>query len=736
MSKNPASPPTHTALTHPDRANSSFASLSKFFKFSKFPSFPEEQDSEEDGHASPPDVEEAEDEEALMWDAQTALIAHQPDLAMKLYAKAALPPHASPAACLALGNLLIRGSAFMEATSTLSMERPVSPAASTRAAEKPYATSFWSRFFAFPPSPSPSPSPSNALSPPLSPSAARKKHDLIAAGWQIPKEGKRAVRDVEGMGVAAAWFVLGLGWAVEQACARESIPAVDAAREVLVGRKGSGDEEAIVFGSKKGKGKGKAVPTQMPVAVESPSTPGLAASSGANTSATDDSIETPRELAGGLFDEIEDVDAELLSVIYELLRPLLRLYRHGHIQSQDPVALPPISLQQLPPALKPRTEMEKGRNVWALGRVVCSKVRELGLVCDRREKGKGPEQVRKAVMVLTDYILAMTCPPFQAEFHFRHIASTSPIGLEVADDLIVQAGKRLKTIVTGTPRDEAGLGGFPFPALTPQRAVVASRRGGRTPGDGKKEKERKASITSLASVLSPPRILHSTKSTASLAALADPDPDNELQSDVPFSSEAKTEGAVETLRRVQVQIGVWDGVEWPGEEGMGMGKGKRTMRRRISAGEVDGEVEQGMGLDVPNKTIRAVASSPQLPSLLSVPPSHTNRRQLPFEPSQHDAIMPIDPALAEAERRSALTKNVECGVCMMKGVNFPECRRCGMTFCGRECRVGEEKAGNGKRHICGAWESRKLLSVPTAAPGRRSGSNGGLATSPRVAKVY
>ncbi|TYJ52662.1 hypothetical protein B9479_006711 [Cryptococcus floricola] len=735
MSNNPADPPTHTALTQP------FASLSNLFNFSKPSSFPDEPDSEEDDHASPPDVEEAEDEEALMWDAQTALIAHQPNLAMKLYAKAALPPHASPAACLALGNLLIRGSAFMEATSTLSMERPVSPAALASASEKPYAISFWSRLFApsSPPSTSPSPSSANALSPPLSPSAARKKHDLIAAGWQIPKEGKRAVRDVEGMGVAGAWFVLGLGWAVEQAKERQrivaavaAVAAVDEQGEYLVGRKGSSDEEAIVFGSKKGNGKGKAVCTQMPPAVESPSTPGLAASSGANTSATDDSIETPGEPAGGLFDEVQDVDAELLSVIYELLRPLLRLYRHGHIQSQDPVALPPISLQQLPPALKPRTEMEKGRNVWALGRVVCSAVKELGLVCDRREKGKGSEQVRKAVMVLTDYILAMTCPPSQAEFHFRHIASTSPIGLEVADDLIVQAGKRLKTIGTGTPRDEeAGLGGFPFPALTPQRAVV-SRRGGRTRGDGKKEKEkeRKASITSLASILSPPRIMHSTKSTASLAALADPDPENELQSPVPLSSEAKAGGAVETLKRVQVKNGVWDGVEWPGEEG------KRTMGRRISAGEVDGEVEQGLGLEVPNKTIRAVASSPQLPSLLSVPPSHTNRRQLPFEPSQHDAIMPIDPALAEAERRSALTKNVECGVCMMKGVNFPECRRCGMTFCGRECRVGEEKAGNGKRHICGAWESRKLLSVPTAAPGRRSGSSGGLAMSPRVAKVY
>ncbi|WVQ71350.1 hypothetical protein IAR50_000878 [Cryptococcus sp. DSM 104548] len=718
MSKIP-SPPHHNppAVTRPPRSNTSFASLSKFFKLPKLAAFSDEPDSEEDDHALPPDVEEVEDEEALMWDAQTALIAHQPDLAMKLYAKAALPPHASPSACLALGNLLIRGSAFMEATSSLSQGRsPVPPSTSTAA--KPYATSLWSRFFAAPP-----PSLSNALSPPLSPTTARKKHDLIAAGWQIPKEGKRAVRDVEGMGVAAAWFVLGLGWAVEQARAKQSI-VTEKSRETVdkSPTKSLTEQGAIVFGSKKGKG--KAVPTQVPVMDELPSTPGLAASSGANTSATDESIGTPHETPRGLFDEIEDADAELLSIMYELLRPLLRLYRHGHIQAHDPVALPPISLQHLPPALKPKTEMEKGRNVWALGRVVCAAIEGLELVSERRHVGQGSEQTKKAVRVLNNYILAMTCPPFQAELYFRNIASTTPIGFEVADDLIVQAGKRLKTI-TSTPRDESDLSGFPFPTLTPQRATP-SRLSGKTPVSH--SKSRKTSITSLSSVLTPPRILHSTKSTASLAALADPDAD--LQSPAPFFPETKATGAMETLKRVQVKNGVCDGVQWPGKES----KIVRRKGRRTSAGEVEAELMPT--LSVPNPTIRTVASSPQLPSLLTAPPLHTPRRQLPFEPSANDAIMPIDPALAEAELRSALTKHVECGVCAMKGVNLPECRKCGMTFCGRECRVGEDKAGNGKRHICGAWESRKLLSVPTTVPAGRSSSIGGLASSPRIAKVH
>lgn len=67
----------------------------------------------------------------------------------------------------------------------------------------------------------------------------------------------------------------------------------------------------------------------------------------------------------------------------------------------------------------------------------------------------------------------------------------------------------------------------------------------------------------------------------------------------------------------------------------------------------------------------------------------------------------MDPTLAAAELASALTKHVCCSVCAAKGVNFPECRKCGMRFCSRDCRVGQAGAGDGKRHLCGAWESRK-----------------------------
>jgi hypothetical protein len=40
------------------------------------------------------------------------LLSHQPSIASQYYAAAALPPYHSPAACLALGNVLLRGSSL------------------------------------------------------------------------------------------------------------------------------------------------------------------------------------------------------------------------------------------------------------------------------------------------------------------------------------------------------------------------------------------------------------------------------------------------------------------------------------------------------------------------------------------------------------------------------------------------------------------------------------------------
>lgn len=88
---------------------------------------------------------------------------------------------------------------------------------------------------------------------------------------------------------------------------------------------------------------------------------------------------------------------------------------------------------------------------------------------------------------------------------------------------------------------------------------------------------------------------------------------------------------------------------------------------------------------------QSVVSTPELrrPSSSSPP----GRRRLPFEPTE--AVASIDPELAALELSSALTKHVTCSVCGADGVNFPNCRKCGLTFCSRPCRI--DGAGNGKR---------------------------------------
>lgn len=65
---------------------------------------------------------------------------------------------------------------------------------------------------------------------------------------------------------------------------------------------------------------------------------------------------------------------------YDLLTPLLHLYRHGHIQKHDPVALPPLQSSQLPSVLQPQGDSEKGQNVWLLGSKVASKLVDLPLL--------------------------------------------------------------------------------------------------------------------------------------------------------------------------------------------------------------------------------------------------------------------------------------------------------------------------------------------------------------------
>lgn len=97
---------------------------------------------------------------------------------------------------------------------------------------------------------------------------------------------------------------------------------------------------------------------------------------------------------------------------------------------------------------------------------------------------------------------------------------------------------------------------------------------------------------------------------------------------------------------------------------------------------------------ITHKVNQASGSGYSSPQLQPQP----QRRRSPLEPSETDSInTQIDPELAAAELRSALTKKVVCGVCGIQGVNFPNCRKCEMTFCSRACRVDEKKGGDGKR---------------------------------------
>ena len=63
-----------------------------------------------------------------------------------------------------------------------------------------------------------------------------RKYDLVSNGWAMRKEGKRAVRDVEGMGVAGGWLVLGIGWTVDAELQKSEAKSVSSAsyRPVVV----------------------------------------------------------------------------------------------------------------------------------------------------------------------------------------------------------------------------------------------------------------------------------------------------------------------------------------------------------------------------------------------------------------------------------------------------------------------------------------------------------------------
>lgn len=96
---------------------------------------------------------------------------------------------------------------------------------------------------------------------------------------------------------------------------------------------------------------------------------------------------------------------------YDLLSPLVALYRHGQIQEHDPIYLPPISYAQLPECLRPQGDLEKRRNAWQLGAVVANALLGLPILhAGSLGKGKGKEsrkleKRRTGVAVLASYLV-------------------------------------------------------------------------------------------------------------------------------------------------------------------------------------------------------------------------------------------------------------------------------------------------------------------------------------------
>jgi hypothetical protein len=135
---------------------------------------------------------------------------------MQHYTTAALPPHRSAGACLALGNLLTRGSSLLQNDVISTEPVEADPKEARRGSESgdtvtaKTATARMRDFiFRSPPT-----------SPPNTVDSGKQPSRRVTVGWGIPREGNKAVRDVEGMGVAGGWLVLGLGWLVEEELAR------------------------------------------------------------------------------------------------------------------------------------------------------------------------------------------------------------------------------------------------------------------------------------------------------------------------------------------------------------------------------------------------------------------------------------------------------------------------------------------------------------------------------------
>lgn len=175
----------------------------------------------------------------LIQRAQTALIAHQPSLAARYYSTAALPPFRSAPACLALGNLLARGSGLSQSETDSVASSPIRENFAVESNTPASPTSWFSSLF-------------RSSSPPPSQASEKQPRRLVTNGWSLPTDGKRVVRDVEGMGRAGGWLILGLGWLIDDEVKR-SVVAPSPYRHQQDQAQSPTDEENMIVFSSKGK---------------------------------------------------------------------------------------------------------------------------------------------------------------------------------------------------------------------------------------------------------------------------------------------------------------------------------------------------------------------------------------------------------------------------------------------------------------------------------------------------
>lgn len=269
--------------------------------------------------------------------------------------------------------------------------------------------------------------------------------------------------------------------------------------------------------------------------------------------------------------------------------------------------------------------------------------------------------------------------------------------------------------VKGTISDVSGTGHGYSSSIhqsSPERRDTALDTLRRVSNNRHRRNESNASILSLFT----PGSLKSTTSEAS------PVTDHvSFQERIPVQ---RRESATETLKRVRESATdlteVEDSVRWPSISGWTMKSTPKTSPETVEVLEDPFTVKEA---SKESSSIRNVASSPnvhQARNSLS-PPTKQHRSvaclrndNAPRKAASSASLLcpdmeiaAMDPTLAAAELASALTKHVCCSVCAVKGVNFPECRKCGMRFCSRDCRVGINGAGDGKRHLCGVWATRQ-----------------------------